>query len=78
MFEQLVVGGKVELFKKSRRIKENGETKEMLVSQIMDINDETIICTMPSRRIAEWHTGILLISLNRITLIRFIIQVIWV
>ena len=35
MFEQLVVGGKVELFKKSRRIKENGETKEMLVSQIM-------------------------------------------
>ena len=44
MFEQLVVGGKVELFKKSRRIKENGETKEMLVSQIMDINDETIIC----------------------------------
>ena len=45
MFEQLVVGGKVELFKKSRRIKENGETKEMLVSQIMDINDETIICT---------------------------------
>ena len=48
MFEQLVVGGKVELFKKSRRIKENGETKEMLVSQIMDINDETIICTMPS------------------------------
>ena len=43
MFEQLVVGGKVELFKKSRRIKENGETKEMLVSQIMDINDETII-----------------------------------
>lgn len=50
MFEQLVVGGKVELFKKSRRIKENGETKEMLVSQIMDINDETIICTMPSRQ----------------------------
>ena len=48
MFEQLVVGGKVELFKKSRRIKENGETKEMLVSQIMDINDETIICTMLS------------------------------
>ena len=36
--------------KKSRRIKENGETKEMLVSQIMDINDETIICTMPSRQ----------------------------
>ena len=35
MFEQLVVGGKVELFKKSRRIKENEETKEMLVSQIM-------------------------------------------
>ena len=32
MFEQLVVGGKVELFKKSRRIKENGETKEMLVT----------------------------------------------
>ena len=27
-----------------------GETKEMLVSQIMDINDETIICTMPSRQ----------------------------
>lgn len=27
MFEQLVVGGKVELFKKSRRIKENGENK---------------------------------------------------
>ena len=50
MFEQLVVGGKVELFKKSRRIKENEETKEMLVSQIMDINDETIICTMPSRQ----------------------------
>lgn len=50
MFEQLVVGGKVELFKKSRRIKESGETKEMLVSQIMDINDETIICTMPSRQ----------------------------
>ena len=37
MFEQLVVGGKVELFKKSRRIKENGETKEMLVSQIMGL-----------------------------------------
>ena len=37
MFEQLVVGGKVELFKKSRRIKENGDTKEMLVCQIMDI-----------------------------------------
>ena len=50
MFEQLVVGGKVELFKKSRRIKENEETKEMLVSQIMDINDETIICTMPQDR----------------------------
>lgn len=30
MFEQLVVGGKVELFKKSRRIKENGETKEKI------------------------------------------------
>ena len=50
MFEQLVVGGKVELFKKSRRIKENEESKEMLVSQIMDINDETVICTMPSRQ----------------------------
>ena len=29
MFEQLVVGGKVELFKKSRRIKENGETNRI-------------------------------------------------
>ena len=35
MFEQLVVGGKVELFKKSRRIKENGETKEMLVMKLL-------------------------------------------
>ena len=49
MFEQLVVGGKVELFKKSRRIKENGETKEMLVSQIMDIND-CLLYTSPSPR----------------------------
>ena len=44
MFEQLVVGGKVELFKKSRRIKESGETKEMLVSQIMDINEYIFSC----------------------------------
>ena len=58
MFEQLVVGGKVELFKKSRRIKENGETKEMLVSQIMDINDETIICTMPSRPVSYTHLDV--------------------
>ena len=36
MFEQLVVGGKVELFKKSRRIKENGETKEMLLDITAD------------------------------------------
>ena len=50
MFEPLVVGGKVELFKKSRRIKENDEAREMLVSQIMDINDETIICTMPAKQ----------------------------
>lgn len=50
MFEPLVVGGKVELFKKSRRIKENEEAKEMLVSQIMDINDETVICTMPAKQ----------------------------
>ena len=34
MFEQLVVGGKVELFKKSRRIKENEETKEMLAGAV--------------------------------------------
>ena len=39
MFEQLVVGGKVELFKKSRRIKENGETKEML----LDITEDGVI-----------------------------------
>ena len=32
MFEQLVVGGKVELFKKSRRIKENGESMMRLLS----------------------------------------------
>ena len=30
MFEQLVVGGKVELFKKSRRIKENEKQKKCL------------------------------------------------
>ena len=39
MFEQLVVGGKVELFKKGRRIKENGETKEML----LDITEDGVI-----------------------------------
>ena len=34
MFEQLVVGGKVELFKKSRRIKENGELKSFTSDEI--------------------------------------------
>ncbi|WP_214666797.1 hypothetical protein, partial [Escherichia coli] len=49
----------------------------MLPSETMiwqpEFTDKTL-----SRKPGAVHTGILLISLNRITLIRFIIQVIWV
>lgn len=47
MFEPLVVGGKIEAYKKNTQMKDNGNTRELYLSQVMDIKDDTIVCTMP-------------------------------
>ena len=47
MFEPLVIGGKVEAYKKNTSLKEDVRPREQFLSQIMDIKDESIVCTMP-------------------------------
>lgn len=47
MFEPLVVGGKVEAYKKNTRLKEENSPRKQFLSQIMDIKEDCIVCTMP-------------------------------
>lgn len=47
MFESLVVGGKVEAYKKNTRLKDDDSSREQFLSQIMDIKEDSIVCTMP-------------------------------
>lgn len=47
MFEPLVVGGKIEAYKKNARLKEENSPREQFLSQVMDIKEDCIVCTMP-------------------------------
>lgn len=62
MFEPLVVGGKVEVFNKNRHVSDDMADKEMFLSQIIDLKDDSIICTMPvsKGKLIVLETGTLL------------------
>lgn len=47
MFEPLVVGAKVEVYIKTNHYTEDSGSREVFASQIMDIHDDCIVCTMP-------------------------------